>query len=225
MKKLSITKLIDFRRKSDRSKKTFVANIKSNKVEAQTDSGGDYWITSVSAVNASFKQDDLRLMDYKIDELEDKLDGTKHTITKNMYQRNIDNLKTCKTLDLIKLRPSGRLEVLKKSTASNLLVIKGLEIQVKPSCVFKFKKNDIEGIGGIWFVAKKDGYRIEEVGMVTDLLYKYLKSNYSKKYQLNPRYCAAVDVVSGHMITYYQIENGDVSTVLISTLDEINKLM
>jgi len=84
MKKLSIPQLIEFRKKSDRSKKTFVENIKSSKIETPAEGGGDYWRTSLSAVCNSYKQDNLNLVDEKISELQDKLGFTKHTITKNM---------------------------------------------------------------------------------------------------------------------------------------------
>lgn len=225
MKKLSIQKLIAFRGKTPRGKKSFVQNIKSSKIEVPTDGGGNYWVTSVSAVSNSFKQEDLRLLDYKIDELNGKLDSEKRKLTRDMYQRNIDNLKKCKTLNLSKLRPLEKIEFLKRSSTTPSIFIKGLEVQVQPNYIFKYKKNGIEGIGAIWFVAKKDGYKIEEVGMFSDLLFRHLKSNFSKKFELNPKYCSAIDVVSGRILTHYEFERNGISSILTSTLDEINKLM
>ena len=97
MKKLSIKKLLEFRGKSEKGKKTFVENIKSSKVEVPAEGGGDYWITSLSAISNSYKKTDLSIVNEKIDELREKLGNTKHNITKNMYQRNIDILKKYKT--------------------------------------------------------------------------------------------------------------------------------
>jgi hypothetical protein len=118
MKKISIKNLIEFRNKSDRGKKTFVEKIKSNKIEIPSEGGGDYWITSLSAICNSYRDNDLELIDNKIYELEEKLSNTKHTITKNMYQRNISILKKYKNLDLRKIRLRERLSFLK-----NLLAI------------------------------------------------------------------------------------------------------
>src|SRR5258705_8644094 len=176
MKKLSIKKLLEFRGKSEKGKKTFVENIKSSKVEVPAEGGGDYWITSLSAISNSYKKTDLSIVNEKIDELREKLGNTKHNITKNMYQRNIDILKKYKTLDLKNIRPSGKIGFLKKSTASSLLTIKGLQIQARPNHVFTFPKNNVETVGAIWFVSKLNGYRIEEVGMFADLLYRFLKN-------------------------------------------------
>lgn len=73
MKKLSIKDLIDFRKKSDRAKKIFAENVKSNKIETPTEGGGDYWITSLSAVCNSYKHDNPSVVDEIIVELKDKL--------------------------------------------------------------------------------------------------------------------------------------------------------
>ncbi|MEI9954918.1 MAG: hypothetical protein WDM90_01060 [Ferruginibacter sp.] len=110
MKNLSIKKLIDFRGKSDKAKKKFVDNIKSNKIEIPDDGGGDYWIASISAVSKSYERNDLSIVNDKIQNLEEKLDKTSYNITKNMYQRNIANLKRYSTLDLKRLKPRERIE-------------------------------------------------------------------------------------------------------------------
>jgi hypothetical protein len=225
MKKISIKNLIEFRKKSEISKKTFIEKIKSNKIEQPADGGGDYWITSLSAVCNSYRQDNLSSVNEKIFELQDKLNDTKYTITKNMYQRNILNLQNYKAINLKKLRPIQKLSFLKKSTGNPLLTIKGLQIEAKPSHIFTFGDKDEEKVGAIWFVAKVNGYRLEEVGMFCDMLYRFLKHNYSKKYQLIPKYCIAVDMVSGHTVDYTKIEDETLSQILTSTLDEINKFM
>jgi hypothetical protein len=101
-------------------KKTFVEHIKSTKVETPSEGGGNYWISSLSAIGNSYKKVDLSIINDKIDELAEKLSGTKRTITKDMYQRNIDILKQYKALGLKKIRPPGKIGFLKKSTASSL---------------------------------------------------------------------------------------------------------
>ncbi len=226
MKKLTVTGLIEFKRKtSDRSKKIFVENIKLNKITPPTESGGDYWITSLSAVCNSYRQNDFTYAEEKIIELKEKLRSTKRIITKNMYQRNISILQNFKSMDLKNLRPLQNLTFLKRSTGNSVLNIKGLQIETKPSYIFTFGNKEEQKIGAIWFTAKVNGYRSEEVGMFCDMLYRFLKHNYSNKYQLIPKYCIAVDLLSGNTIDYSKIENGALSKLLSPTLEEINKFM
>ncbi len=225
MKKISVNGLVEFRKKSNRAKKTFVEKIKSNKVETPSESGGNYWVSSLSAVCNSYKTGSFDTIDEKIDELQKKLDDTEATRTKNMYKRNISILQKYKSIDLKKLRPGGKLSFLKKSTGNPLLTIKGLQIEAKPSHIYTFGKKEEEQIGAIWFIIKKDGYRIDEVGMFCDMLYRFLKHNYVKKYQLLLQNCLAVDILSSQVINYSEIEDGTVSQILNATLDEINRLM
>lgn len=225
MKKLSVKDLVDFRAKSDRAKRTLVERIKSNKIEPPAEGGGNYWVTSFSAICNSYRSDDLTIIDQKIDQLRDKLASNRHANAKNMYERNIMNLKKYKGIDVKKLRPSGKLSFLKKSSGNQLLTIKGLQIEAKASHVFTFGKKDEENVGAIWFVAKISGFRIEEVGMFCEMLYRFLKHNYSKKYQVSSKYCMAVDMLSGQVVNYKDIEDGRFSPIFSSTLDDINKLM
>ncbi|SEW35173.1 hypothetical protein SAMN05428988_4291 [Chitinophaga sp. YR573] len=225
MKKLSVKDLIEFRRKSDRGKKTFVESIKAKVIEAPTVGGGDYWITSLSAVCNSFKQDSIELVDKKIDELNRKLSDSQHSITKNMYNRNISILERYKKMDSKMLRPNGKLSFLKKSTGDSLLTIKGIQVKSNPSHIYAFGTKTEEKVGAIWFVAKVNGYRIEEVGMFCEMLYRFLVNNYSKEYLVDSKYCIAVDTLSGHRVKYSQIEDGDISPMLNSTLYELSKLL
>jgi len=52
--------------------------------------------------------------------------------------------------------------------------------------VFAFGKDNAPEIGAIWFIAKLGGYPKEELGMFADVLYRYLKSNFGKEYDINP---------------------------------------
>lgn len=225
MKKISVKDLVDFRRKSTRGKKTFVESIKSPKIEVTTTGGGDYWISGLSAICNSYKINNFNLIDEKIDELRVKSKGSIPAITKNMYQRNIDILRTYKSMDLTSIRPPMKLAFLHKSLANSLLMMRGLQIQTKPSHVYTFETGGEKKIGAIWFVAKKDGYQIEEVGVFCEVLYRFLKHNYSKEYELSHDYCAAADVLSGRSVTYADLMSGSVARRLAPTLDEVNKFM
>jgi hypothetical protein len=225
MKALSIKKIIDFRRKSDPSKKTFVANIKVDKDKINVDGGGDYWVSCLSAIGNSYRSNDLKSIIDKRGELAEKVKETEHDRTKAMYRRNISILDNYEGYDFKKLRPSNKLKFLKKHKADFLLTIKGFQVLASPRHVFTFQRNDIEEIGTIWFIAKLGGYKKEELGMFTDILFRYLNTHFSKDFTLNPKYCIAVDVFNNVDLNYSQLEKGEVPKLLNATLDDIKKLM
>ena len=59
MKKLSIKEIIEFSGKSDKSKKTFALNLKIDKQKKDSEGGGDYWISCLSAISSGFKDENL----------------------------------------------------------------------------------------------------------------------------------------------------------------------
>ena len=225
MKKLSIKKLVEFRRISDRSKKTFAQNLKLEKERKESDGGGDYWISSLSAISNSYKRNNLQFIRDKVYELEDKLESTDFQRTKTMYGRNIDILYKYEVFDFKIWKPNEQITYIKKHKSGFVLTIQGFPIEAVPHHVFSFQDEEIKEIGAIWFIAKLDGYREIELGMFTDILYRYLKTNFSKDYTLNSRYCIAVDVVNKIAVNYYQIEQGEVPSILDKTIDEIKKIM
>jgi hypothetical protein len=225
MKKISIKDIIDFRRKSDRAKKNFADAIKLDKATEETDGGGDYWISSLSAISNGFRVNNLKHINEKIDELEEKAESAEQKRSKTMYQRNIDILLNYEDFNFKEWRPSKNLVFIKKNKADSILTIKGLPIKVTPHHVFTFGKEEKQAIGAIWFIAKLNGYSKDDLGMFTDILYRYLGNSYSEGYDINPQYCIAVDVVENFAVNYAQIEKGDVSSTLNMTIDEIKKLM
>jgi hypothetical protein len=48
---------------------------------------------------------------------------------------------------------------------------------------------------------------------------------YSKKYNINPKYCLIVDAVSKEVIRYNQILEGNIASLLNPTVDAINKYL
>ncbi|WP_295129099.1 hypothetical protein [uncultured Chitinophaga sp.] len=225
MRKLSVKKLVDFRRKSARGKKTFVENIKSTKIETPTEGGGDYWISSISAIANSFKEDDLRFIDSKIEDLYGRIGDTSRSITKNMYRKNVTILEQYKKIDQKTLRPGVKLSFLKQTGIDSVLAVKGIEVQVKPTHVYTFKTKTEQNAGAVWFLAKIGGYRIEEVGMFCEMLHRFLIHNYSKSYKIDARYCIVVEALTGNWVSYANLIDGSVPRVLNSTLSEISKMM
>ncbi len=224
MKKLSIKEIIDFTGKSDRSKKTFALNLENDKEKKNSDSGGDYWISCLSAISNGFKLNDNSIIVDKIHELEEKYESTDHKKTKVMYERNISILYKFEDFDFSKWIPKVDFRTIKKHKSDFLLNIKGLHVQAIPQHVFTYQNGNKE-IGAIWFVAKLDGYDIIKVAMFTDILYRYLNINFSKDYKISIDFCMAVDVVNQIEVSYAQILKDKIPLKLDSTIEEIKKLM
>lgn len=223
MRKLSIKNIIEFRRKSYSGKQKFSADVKLDAEKNNIESGGDYWITSLSAISNSYKQNDLQYINDKIYELEEKLENSEYDRTKTMYKRNIAILYSFEDIDFKKWRPSNKITFIKKHNPNSVISIKGLQVQATPHHVLTYQKNGDKEIGAIWFIAKLGGYKKDELGMFADILYRYLKINFSKDYTLNPKYCIAVDVVNNFDVKYSQIEEAEIPAILIPTIDEIRK--
>lgn len=100
-----------------------------------------------------------------------------------------------------------------------------MKLSVQWISLFVFKNNGVYEIAAIWFVAKKEGFRKEELGMFADLLHRYLDYNFSGKYKVSLRYCISLDVVSGMCVDYLQLEKGKVKKILNSTVSEIKEIM
>jgi hypothetical protein len=225
MRKLSIKEIIEFRRKSDKSKQTFVVNLKMPKEKKDTDGGGDYWVSCLSTISNGYRNNDHTIIIDKIHELEEKYERTDYKMTKDMYKRNIAILYKFEDFDFNKWIPSEECTIVKKHKSDFLLDINGLQIQAVPHHVFTFQNSKEEEIGAIWFIAKLKGYHIDELAMFTDILYRYLNKNFSKDYIINPKYCIAVDVVNVLDVNYSQILKGEIPLKLDSTIEEMKKLM
>lgn len=225
MKTLSIKSLIDFREKTPKGKKRFAAAVRSNSPEAPGEGGGDYWISCLSAISSSFKTNDRQPILDRRAELEDRHENTTYERVKTMYKRNIDILYNYEDVELDKWRPAKKLAFVKKNRADSVLTIKGLSVQASPNHIFLYGRSERKEIGAIWFVAKLGGLKKEELGMFVDVLYRYLKSHFSKEYNVSAKCCVAVDVVENYELSYAQMEKDEVPLILNSTLDEVRSFM
>lgn len=221
MEKLTIKNLIEFRGKNNRTKITFVNNLKKEKKKSDEDSGGDYWISCLSAIRNTYRLGNTDLLDEKIDLLRDKIKVSEIKRIKDQYQRNIDIISNFKDYDLQHLKPNVDLTFLTQPKYQAILDIKGLPVEAKPCHIFTFSSNNSEEIGGIWFVAQLEGFPKSELGMFTDILYRYLDKHHSKDFYVNPDYCIAVDLYNGHEANYTEIQNGKIPILIDSTLDDL----
>lgn len=227
MQKLSIKNIIDFRsKKSDSSKRNFINKIKVGKQKSEeSDGGGDYWIISLSSISNAFKNNNLQCIKDKILEIEEKISKNEKKNTKVMYRRNADILYSYEDINLKQWQPSNIKTILPKHKAESILKIQDLPVQALPHHVFLFEKKGVKEVGAIWFVAKLDGYTKDELGMFADILFRYLKANFSNDYIVSSEYCLAVDVIGQNHVSYSQIEQSKVRAILDLTIGEIKKMM
>lgn len=224
MRNISIKEIIEFRNKSEVSKKTFALNLKKEKEKNDSERGGDYWITSLSAISNAFKHNDNDFITDKINELEEKCEETDNKRTKDMYERNISILYRFQDFDFNKWIPQDNFTIIKKHKYDKYISVKGLQIKILPHHVFTFEK-DGESIGAIWFIAKLGGYKESELAMFTDLLYRYLILNFSKEHNINPEFCITVDLVKMNDLNYSQIKKEQIPMYLETTIEEIKKII
>jgi hypothetical protein len=217
MRKLSIKNIIEFRKKSLRSRQTLIRNLRVIK-KASEGGGGDYWVTGISALSSAFKANDNQIIKDKIIDLSNRYELAPLKQTKDMYQRNIEMLSNYEDFDFSKLQPCKDLEFLSRPLSISIININGLPVQILPSHVFLYNK---KSLGAIWFVAKLEQMKIEELGAFTDALSRYLTLHYSDKYQIDPSYCLCVDTLNQKNVAYQQILDGKIPSILDSTIDDI----
>ncbi len=226
MNKITIKHLVDFSRKTPRTRQTLVNNIKVPQVKKNDDNGGgNYWISALSCISRAFVENPEDLISNKIDELIAKIEKYDSQNTKKMFQQNIKILQGFEEFNFNELKPLMKLSLLKKPKDKSIVLIQELPLFAKPQHVFTFEENNIKKIGAIWFVAKSKGFSPHELAMVTDLLYRYLKINYSKNNEISYNYCLAVDVNTINSISYSQVAAGEIKSSLIQIVKEMKKLI
>lgn len=223
MQKLTAKKIIAFKRLSQKRKQTFINNLKRPVVK--TDSGGDYWISCISAITIACKENSNKYINDKIDYLLSQLKGTTNKRTKDMYQRNIDILSQYKEYDFAKLKPKRFTDFSTKANIKYELAVKGLSVQVLPNHVFTYKNEKTDEVGAIWFVAQIDGFKNDELEIFSELLYKYLAANYSKKHSINSTFCIVVDVVTLTEFKHSRITKKGTGSSLNLILAELYKYL
>lgn len=225
MEKIAIGKLIDFGRKGVRGRQTLVNNLKTPQVKKKDSSGGDYWVSALSAISKAFIENENELINERIDELKDKIEGDKIKRIKDGYQRNIDILYNFEEYDFPSLKPGADLAYLKKPKDKSIIAVDGLPLYVDPHHVFTFEEDGVKKIGAIWFVAKLNGFKPEELAMIVDILFRYLNTHYSDKYEIDTNFCLVKDVSILNKIAYTQIMNAELRSPLKQTLEEIKELL
>lgn len=226
MDKVSVSKLVEFRRiKKEGPKQTFIRNLQKEKVQDPEKKGGgnDYWITSSSAVSATFWHNDKGYLENKIQELALKIETNEHKHVKSQFQRNIDILVIMQDFDFELILPNTELK--KLSVKKNILTIADVPVQVLPQRIFSYSDQGSTQVGGVWFVAKKECYSDGELGMFCSALYQYLIIRYGDNYAIDPNYCIAMDISRAKDLSYTEILKNGTSEILLNTITDLNKLL
>lgn len=222
LEKLPVKKLFEFRRLSKTRKVTFTNNLKVGKKPTSGD-GGNYWVRSVSTISKAFKENDSSIITDKIDEVTNLYNLNQRTQTKTMYKRNIDILAKYKSFDFTKWRPTVDLKFLSKPRS--ILEMNGLPIQVLPNHIFSYGLRNNKSIGGIWFIIWQDGFKPSDLGIYSETLFRYLSSYFSKEYIVNPAACIIVDLTSMQSISYKDIINGNITSILDDTMKSVKEYL
>lgn len=227
MDRISVSNIIKFRRKkSDTTRLTLIRNLnKPKNADDDSETGGDYWISSLSTISNVFSSDRHELLNEKIDDINVKHDASPYKRVRDMYRKNVEILHNFEDYDFSKLKPATKLTFLSKPADKSILIFRGVPVHIRPHHVFSFVENDTKQIGAVWFVSKRQGYTMEELGMFTDALFRYLSFNYSEEYEVNTQFCSTVDATDLGGVNYSQLIGGKVPAVLNETLDEIAAML
>jgi hypothetical protein len=221
MKKITINNIIKFRHRNEKNQKAFLNSIQK-KAETKSDGGGNYWIRSLSALSNAVKSNEHEPIKEKIGKILEVFSPDLTKQTRDMYQRNLDILHNYEDFDFSNWLPN-EFEILSKTNKKTIIYIKNVPVQITPSQIFKFDKNGDEFVGALWFVAKLEGYKIEELGMFAEALFIFLSDNFNKDYKISKKHCIIVDVLAKKNLSFKEVIKNKIPAILKSTLDSISK--
>src|SRR5690606_24708720 len=120
------------RKKSTSAQQTLINNIRAPKKKKDKDdenTGGNYWITSLSSISNAFKLGENTPISDKIEVAIEKMEAASAKITKDMFQRNINILYNFEDFDFSSWKPKAKLSYLKRPKSKSIVIVKGLPIQ------------------------------------------------------------------------------------------------
>ena len=226
MKEISVKDLIDFRRKSDRSKETFIQKLNySAGGEIEPASGGDYWVRSLTALSRAFKEGDNSIIVERIKNILEDYQPNMSDKTKTMYDRNLQILYNYEDFDFGELKPTNEIVILEKLRKKGVLSMQGLPVKVLLHQLYSFENEEgNDSLGCVLFLAKLQPYQPTELGIFAEAVFNFLNANYAEKFTISPEDIRILDVMTGTKISYQNVLDGAVPSLLSSTLDEIVKL-
>jgi len=228
MEKIRVKEIIEFRNRSDRSKKSYAHKLKNRIPKEKSDndpegSSGDYWVTSTSCIYNVFKSGVKKLYDEKIDELHSKYESTEDKRIKTMYERNIEILNSFIDFDLDDLKPKDEYKFESVPKQFKVIQVNNFPIFINPNLIFSFENKGKKQIGTIWLVPKLNGFNKNDLGIFCELLHKFLLKNYSAEYQISDQHCLVIDTFNAQKISYLDLLNGTIPFLVEKTLKELKE--
>ncbi|MEO3407402.1 hypothetical protein AAFN85_26015 [Mucilaginibacter sp. CAU 1740] len=222
VKNVTVKQLVEFRRYSAIRRQNFANQITIPPSTKLKGDGGDYWISALSAIANTYKENNQQLISDKIDQLDESYQ--KAPITQKIrYQRNLEILQDYVQFDLSNWRPAKITAYLKKPNI--ILNLNNVPIRINPHHIFTFDDQGAVKTGGIWFVYWQDGFNDTDLGMYTEAMFHYLNFIYGKEFRISPEFCLTVDVLRQTAINYEQLLTGQVASVLNETLNDLQQLI
>lgn len=224
MKKISVKNVVRFRNKKDQTRLTLLNNLtKQEELTTPTDGGGDYWVTSLSALSNAVKAKNTTPIKNKIIDISTKIQPGLIKQTKDMYERNLSILHYYENFNINNWLPTNA-KILTKITKRVIIEIEQVPVQIEPSQVFYVEEDGTKRAGAIWFVAQLTGFSNPDLGMFAECLYIHLDKILDDQYEIEPKYCLVVEAVKNTAVNYQMILDEEVPSLLSSTLAEIRKI-
>lgn len=219
MKKISVKNIVTFRNKSEKTRKTFIDNL-GKRNEVVSDGGGNYWVRSLSALSNAVKEKSTEPIKEKIADILKDFRPNMIKQTKDMYERNLSILHNYEDADFSNWLPANA-KILSKHSKKAIIDISGLPVQITPSQVYSFEEGDDKYVGAIWFLAKLEGFRKEELGIFAEALHIYLTANFEENHCISAKNCLIIDVLNTEDVNYQMIVDEEIPSLLLATLESI----
>lgn len=223
MLQITSKEIIEFTNKSSiKAKRSYASRLKTrNPKQNPKSSGGDYWTISTSSIYNTFKDGKDEYYDNKIFDVKSKIISSENQKIITMYHRNLNILMKFKDFNINQFRPNKIhcFQSLKKE--QKIININEIPIYINPNLVFCFEQDGKIKVGGILFTPNLTGYKKSQLGLFSEILYKFLEQNYSNEYKISEEFCIAIDTYNVQIITYKEVISGNIKPILNEIISEI----
>ena len=125
MEKISVSKLVEYTRKSHSSKITIINNLKKTSEKADTEGGGNYWVHSTGTIAKVYTTGMNKLLIDKIEVLIQKFNASALAKSKIMFQKNVNILQGFEEFDFSEFKPDSPLNFLTRPKGKSILELLG----------------------------------------------------------------------------------------------------
>jgi NAD-dependent dihydropyrimidine dehydrogenase PreA subunit len=226
LNRIRVIDLVAFSKLSERRQSTFANNLKipkKPKSDEDESEARNYWHRCLTGISTASKQNDNDVIKERIESLLDVYEPCEKKLVRLMYKRNLEILKKYEEFNFVIWYPTMAFKFVSKNKAP--LTIKDIPLEVRPQHVFTFGKKETPSFGGIFFVASVQGYRTNDLGIISEAVFKHLREQYPEPYYIDPNYCIAVDVSSMELVRYQEILVGKIPSLLQTLADKLSKLL